>query len=122
MHECHHYDATYTRRDFLTRTTLGLGAATLASLMTPAGARATSPGDEPDPGILGSTHFPAKVKRVIYLLQSGGPIPVGPVRLQASPSAASWGRIASVRKRHAAADRHDGGPKELPYGPVAVHL
>ena len=73
MHECHNYDETYSRRDFLTRTTLGLGAATLASLMNPAGTIASATGDEPDPGILGATHFPAKVKRVIYLLQSGAP-------------------------------------------------
>ncbi|MDE2731513.1 MAG: DUF1501 domain-containing protein [Bacteroidota bacterium] len=73
MHECHNYDAAYTRRDFLTRTTLGLGAATLASLMNPMGAFAAPPDDEPDPGILGATHFPARVKRIIYLLQSGAP-------------------------------------------------
>ena len=73
MHECNSYDSTYTRRDFLTRTTMGLGAATLASLMNPASAFAKLSGDGPDPGTLGATHFPPRVKRVIYLLQSGAP-------------------------------------------------
>jgi len=71
MHECHNYDKLYTRRDFLTRTTLGMGAATLATLLNPldafAGKYSTSN------GILDTTHFPARVKRVIYLLQSGAP-------------------------------------------------
>lgn len=71
MHECHNYDARYSRRDFLTRTTLGLGAATLASLLSPLDAFGLVPG--PDKGVLGTTHFPARVKRVIYLLQSGAP-------------------------------------------------
>ena len=72
MHECCNYDKQYSRRDFLTRTTLGLGAATLASLINPAAAWARR-GDEPDPGVLGQPHFAPKVKRVIYLLQSGAP-------------------------------------------------
>ena len=72
MHECCNYDEHYTRRDFLSRTTLGIGAATLASLISPFAALAKND-DEPDRGTLGQTHFPAKVKRVIYLLQSGAP-------------------------------------------------
>lgn len=54
---------TNNRRDFLMRSTLGLGAAALCSLQSPAGAadisavRAVAP----------------KAKRVIYLFQSGGP-------------------------------------------------
>lgn len=71
MHECHNYDARYSRRDFLTRTTLGLGAATLASLINPLDALTRAL--PPPGGVLGATHFPAKVKRVIYLLQSGAP-------------------------------------------------
>ncbi len=73
MHECHCYDATYTRRDFLSRTTLGLGAATLASLINPVTVLGRLADDEPDRGVLGTTHHPAHVKRVIYLLQSGAP-------------------------------------------------
>ena len=72
---CHNYTQRYTRRDFLTRTTLGLGAATLASLMNPfeVFGSAARLGDDPDKGVLGVPHFPARVKRVIYLLQSGAP-------------------------------------------------
>ncbi len=72
MHECCNYDERYTRRDFLTRTTLGLGAATLASLINPVSAIARM-GDDPDRGVLGQPHFLPKVRRVIYLLQSGAP-------------------------------------------------
>ena len=68
MHECCNYDAHYSRRDFLTRTTLGLGAATLASLLNPLGALARPSVAAPE-----GTHFPPRVRRIIYLLQSGAP-------------------------------------------------
>ncbi|MBI1388161.1 MAG: DUF1501 domain-containing protein [bacterium] len=59
---------TLSRRHFLTRTSLGLGAAALGSLVNPRAAHAAG-----RPGVLTETHFPAKAKRVIYLFQSGGP-------------------------------------------------
>ena len=67
MH-CHNYEKNYTRRSFLSKTTLGFGAAALASLVDP---RSLIAG--PDDGALGGLHFAPKVKRVIYLFQSGGP-------------------------------------------------
>lgn len=57
------------RREFLSRTACGLGAMALGTLVPGASHAA----QENDPGTLGSTHFPAKAKRVIYLFQSGGP-------------------------------------------------
>jgi hypothetical protein len=68
MSHCHHYTPHYSRRDFLAKTSLGLGATALASLMGPRDLFA-----DPQKGILGTTHFPPRVKRVIYLFQSGGP-------------------------------------------------
>ena len=68
MH-CNQYEPKYSRRDFLTKTSLGLGATALASLLGPQAVLA----NDPDKGVLGGTHFPPKVKRVIYLFQSGGP-------------------------------------------------
>lgn len=67
---CHQENKNYSRRDFLTRTTLGLGGLALGSLMDPMSLRAAPASNG---GLLGSTHFPAKVKRVIYLFQSGAP-------------------------------------------------
>tara|TARA_Y100000385_G_C13104834_1_gene646882 strand:- start:3851 stop:5290 length:1440 start_codon:yes stop_codon:yes gene_type:complete len=68
MCHCGNYEK-YTRRDFLQKTTLGLGAFSMASLM--------------DPGLMARNvmnnienagpHFAPKAKRVIYLFQSGGP-------------------------------------------------
>src|SRR3989442_1456258 len=53
-----------TRRRFLQRTSAGLGIAALASLLgEQAAAKAAS----------GGTHFPPKVKNVIYLFMAGGP-------------------------------------------------
>jgi len=69
MH-CHHQDKAYTRRDFLTRTSLSLGAISVASLLDPMGLWGKS---DPGKGILGKPHFAPKVKRVIYLFQSGAP-------------------------------------------------
>ncbi len=67
---CDHYNKNYSRRDFLQRTSLGLGALALGSLIDPAGLQAAAM----DQGhILGKPHFAPKAKRVIYLFQSGGP-------------------------------------------------
>lgn len=68
MCHCHNYEK-FTRRDFLQKATLGLGAFSLASLLDP-GLMARN--------VLNGTnyigpHFAPKAKRVIYLFQSGGP-------------------------------------------------
>ncbi len=59
------------RRHFLSKTSLGLGAAALGSLLGTTSAKAGNP--DPVHGILGNPHFVPKAKRVIYLFQSGGP-------------------------------------------------
>lgn len=69
---CHNYKPTYTRREFLTRTSMGMGAAALATLLNPVSAFGAAPHD-PARGILGKPHFMPRAKRVIYLFQSGGP-------------------------------------------------
>ena len=68
-----------TRRHFFGRTATGIGTAALASLLNPrlfSADSATNPvsarGKEL-PGVLARPHFPAKAKRVIYLVMSGGP-------------------------------------------------
>lgn len=72
MSHCHDTNHDYTRRDFLTRTSLGLGGAALASFLNPGDIFGhTIPSG--DGGVLGKPHFPPKVKRVIYLFQSGAP-------------------------------------------------
>ncbi len=68
MSHCQNFTPNYSRRDFLSKTSLGLGAAALASLIGP---RELLAG--PDTGVLGTLHFAPKAKRVIYLFQSGGP-------------------------------------------------
>ena len=60
-----------TRRTFLTRSSTGLGAMALASLL-PAHLRG-APATQAVPGALKSLHFAPKAKRVIYLFQSGAP-------------------------------------------------
>ena len=64
----------WQRRQFLTRTSLGLGALALGQLASP-GLMAKSRASEGN-GLPDLPHFPAKVKRVIYLFQSGG-LPTG---------------------------------------------
>jgi hypothetical protein len=59
------------RRLFLRRSGVGLGAMALGSLLEGDGVRAF--GDESTGGLPGVPHFPAKVKRIIYLFQSGAP-------------------------------------------------
>src|SRR6476469_987801 len=57
-----------TRRSFLSRSSHGLGAVALASLMRPELVRAA-----PSHGILSSLPLPQKAKRVIWLSMAGGP-------------------------------------------------
>jgi len=64
---CHQFEPEYSRRDFLKRTSLGLGSVGLASLLNQGLLQASTA------GILNATHFPARARRVIYLFQSGGP-------------------------------------------------
>lgn len=64
-----------SRRRFLAETSLGMGAAALASLLGPGkllggGAGAAAPDA---PVLLGQPHFAPRARRVIYLFQSGGP-------------------------------------------------
>ena len=74
MHTCGQHQRHYSRRDFLTRTSLGLGAISLSSLLDPmkvfGNTGNLSPGPVP---ISGQPHFAPRAKRVIYLFQSGGP-------------------------------------------------
>ena len=74
MHECHHYTSPCSRRDFLARAGMGLGATALASLLGPGLLSATPTAtDDRIKGILDRPHFVPKVRRIIYLFQSGGP-------------------------------------------------
>jgi len=57
------------RRHFLSKTSLGLGAAALSSLVNPLSSMA-APGSG---GVLDKLHHAPKAKRVIYLFMSGGP-------------------------------------------------
>jgi hypothetical protein len=59
----------HTRRHFLGTGGLGLGAIALSNLLGNGTAKALAPAG----GILGTPHHFAKVKRVIYLFQAGGP-------------------------------------------------
>lgn len=56
------------RREFLTRSGLGLGGIALTDLLSRDASAAVV-----DRGVLGEPHFPPKVKRVIYLFMSGAP-------------------------------------------------
>jgi hypothetical protein len=61
-------DALMTRRQFFSRSSSGIGAAALASLLSPSLFAA-----DPMKGILGQPHFAPKAKRDIYLFMHGGP-------------------------------------------------
>ncbi|MEM9719277.1 MAG: twin-arginine translocation signal domain-containing protein, partial [Bacteroidota bacterium] len=43
MSHCNNYEKQYTRRDFLSKTSLGLGAAALGTLLTPSLSQANTP-------------------------------------------------------------------------------
>jgi len=58
----------HNRREFLSRSALGFGAAAASTLIDPHLMAATV-----DTGVLGKPHKPATAKRVIHLFMSGGP-------------------------------------------------
>jgi len=62
-----------SRRSFLSRSTTGLGALALSSLLNPRLFGAEPAGALSTKGALKTLHHPAKAKRVIYLFQSGAP-------------------------------------------------
>jgi hypothetical protein len=70
---CDHQNKNFSRRDFLTKTSLGLGAISLASLINPINLAANSFAEQPFGGVLGRPHFAPKAKRVIYIHLSGAP-------------------------------------------------
>ncbi len=63
--------AHHTRRQFFSRSVMGIGTAALASLLGLEGRAAVR--RQGVPGLPHLPHFPAKVKRVIYLFQNGAP-------------------------------------------------
>ncbi|MEO1259407.1 MAG: DUF1501 domain-containing protein [Bacteroidota bacterium] len=72
----HHYQLN--RRNFLSKTSVGIGTAALASLFglsffNKSKSGIISPANGGVKGILDAPHFAPKAKRVIYLFQSGGP-------------------------------------------------
>ena len=73
MDELCEFKYNSTRRHFLSKASLGIGTAALASLLNPASAIAMSDPDDDNLGLLRNLHFAPKVRRVIYLFQSGGP-------------------------------------------------
>src|SRR5437773_6972925 len=62
-----------TRRTFLARSSTGLGAVALASLLNGKLFGAEPKAATKSGGILKGLHHPAKAKRVIYLFMSGAP-------------------------------------------------
>lgn len=71
-----HVHEQLSRRNFLSKTSLGLGAAAMASLLNADDSMAKKVIDGTPEGAslpLGKPHFAPKAKRIIYLFQSGAP-------------------------------------------------
>lgn len=72
------YQLGVTRRTLVQKSSLGVGAMALGSLLNPGRLAAAPSSIESDPvpvhgGLAGLPHFAAKAKRVIYMFQSGAP-------------------------------------------------
>ncbi|MEM7655036.1 MAG: DUF1501 domain-containing protein [Bacteroidota bacterium] len=63
----------YARRDFLKQSGMGLGAIALGSLLGSKQGYAAGRTPSGNGGVLSQLHFVPKVKRIIYLFQSGAP-------------------------------------------------
>lgn len=67
------YVQEYNRRTFLSRASMGLGAAALHALSKPSLLNASSLQSPNAPGVGGFPNLPVKAKRVIFLCMAGGP-------------------------------------------------
>ena len=65
--------ALYTRRQFFSRSVMGVGTAALASMLGRDAWAAATPARRGIPGLPDLPHFAPKAKRVIYLFQNGAP-------------------------------------------------
>ena len=70
---CGRHEVVHSRREFLTRSALGLGAMALADLTSRDRALADDASRQTDPLAGRAPHFPATAKRVILLFMQGGP-------------------------------------------------
>ncbi len=84
------------------------------------GDRRREPGGTTGGGLPGLPHFAAKVKRVIYLFQSGAPVADRPVRLQAAICETARHRAARFDPDGPADHHHDLGSEEPAGGAVAL--
>ena len=73
MAHCNQFDNPQSRREFLAKAGMGLGAMALSGLLNPGSLMASSNTNDPSKGILSSPHFAPRARRVIYLFQSGAP-------------------------------------------------
>ena len=113
-----------TRRHFLSKTSLGIGALGLASLLDPAllsGETGPGPGDAAGP-LLQATHFVPRAKRVIYLFQSGGPSQLELFDYKPQLQNDERRGAAGVGANGAAADRHDRVPAIVPHRRLPVRV
>ena len=69
---CNNVNLALNRRDFFSRTGLGLGGVALSQLLNRE-VRADIPAPNPFAGLLSAPHHAPRAKRIIYLFMSGGP-------------------------------------------------
>lgn len=73
MKELLEYEMNFNRREFLSKTSLGLGITALSTILPGCGGKERTSLAGESGGILSVPHIAPKAKRVIYLFQSGGP-------------------------------------------------
>jgi hypothetical protein len=71
------YCLNVTRREFFSKLAVGAGAIAFGDLLTREGLAYSESGTPLEYGTMGAPHFAPKAKRVIYLFQNGGALPIG---------------------------------------------
>ena len=105
---------------FFARTSRGLGAIALASLLPRSGFalnEAKSIG-----GLAGLPHFAPKAKRIIYLFQSGAPSQMDLFDYKPLLNKLNGQQLPDARPRRPAADRHDGAAGVHPAGRLGFRI
>ena len=95
------------RRHFLSKLSLGIGSAALASLLPGCMNNASNLLGNTGGGLLTAPHFAPKAKRVIYLFQSGSPSQMDLFDYKPKNGSHAWSGTSRVDSERPAANRHD---------------
>ena len=125
---CTGFESTlgWSRRGFLSRFGLGVGAFALSDML---GRETTFASTRPDDlatggsgGVMDQLHHEARAKRVIFLFQSGGPSQIDLLDYKPHLKKSSWSTTSGFRSKRPATDRNEWQPGQFAVGQFPIQI